>query len=106
MAIDIDAILAENSDQIVTKVKLRGKVWRFQHVSNLPMSLFLDDISNSQEEMQRLALMLSNAVDPKQRAAFAKLELTVREAQALWSSVIADQQGLTPGESEASPASS
>lgn len=106
MAIDIDAILAENQNEIATEVKLRGKTWRFQHLRDVPMSLFIEEISDSQEEMQRLALLLSNAVDPKQRKAFSELELTVREAQALWNAIITDQQGTTPGESEASPESS
>lgn len=106
MAIDLDAILAENDHSTATEVKLRGKTWRFQHLRDVPMSLFIEEISDSQEEMQRLALLLSNAVEPKQRKAFSQLELTVREAQALWDAILTDQQGVTPGESEASPESS
>lgn len=106
MAIDLDAILKEQEEPPTTVVVLRGKKWEFRHLSNVPMHLLTDEIGDSVEEIERLALLLSNAVDPKQRKAFSGLELTVREAQALWGAIIKSQQGATPGESQASPASS
>lgn len=107
MAIDLDAIIAEQTkNPHITKIKLRGKVWRFTPVKDLPSFLWTEDVNNQSEWLQRLAVALSNIVDPKQREDFSKLELTVREAEGLWREIVADQQGLTPGESEASPASS
>lgn len=102
MAIDLDAILAED-DIVITEVVLRKKTWHFRQFRDVPLSLYTGEIADSQQELERLALVLSNAVDPKERKDFAALELTVREAQALWDAIVANQQGLTPGESEASP---
>ena len=104
--VDLDAIIAEEKKKAkFTPFKLRGKTWRFQPFRDVPLSLFTEEIGDRQEELQRIALTLSTAVDPKQRKAFSELQLTVREAEALWNAVITAQQGVSPGESEASPES-
>lgn len=101
--VDVDALIAEESAQAsTTLIRLHGREWRFRNLADIPTSLFTDEARSGAEELAAIAALLSEAIVDDQRAEFAELTLTVRQAWATFNALIRDQQGVEPGESQAS----
>lgn len=101
--VDIDALIAEETAEAsTTTIRLNGREWEFRNLADIPTYLFTNEARNSAEELAAIADLLSEAIVDDQRADFAEMTLTVRQAWATFNALISDQQGVEPGESQAS----